>query len=415
MSDRNYFPALRGRFGDWAYYATLMKLEQVASRIDYAKDIHSSQSLSELIQRELREGRAKEICEYLQKNDDRFFNSLVVAIYGGSPGWHELDVSGFGEDIDPEDLDDTALHSVGYLSLTKSEQIFALDGQHRLAGIQQALEANSDLGTEELSVIFVAHHNTTEGMQRTRKLFTTLNKQAKPVKKSEIIALDESDAMAIAARHLVENHKYFNAGQIDTLRKQANLPNADYKHFTTIINLYDVLCTVIPFVKERMKGEDAQKLKLYRPSDSKLDEYLKFSEKFFEDLAKSFPRLQEYFSATDKTSILKQVRTDEGGHILFRPIGISIFSDVLKELRASLSYSEAMKKIRGLPVNLNEAPYVNTVWNPHRQTIDTRRAALCRDILLYMLGRGKNVDRLKARYASVLEMDESEVVLPGKI
>lgn len=415
MSERNYFPALRGRFGDWAYYATLMKLEQVASRIDYAKDIHSSKSLSELIQRELREGRAKEICEYLQKNDDRFFNSLVVAIYGGSPGWHELDVSGFGEDIDPEDMDDTALHSVGYLSLTKTEQIFALDGQHRLAGIQQALEANSDLGIEELSVIFVAHHNTPEGMQRTRKLFTTLNKQAKPVKKSEIIALDESDAMAIATRHLVENHEYFNAGQIDTLRKQANLPNADYKHFTTIINLYDVLCTLIPFVKERMKGEDAQKLKLYRPSDSKLEEYLKFSEKFFEDLAKSFPRLEEYFSSTDKTSVLKQVRTDEGGHILFRPIGISIFSDVLKELRASLSYSEAIKKIRGLPVNLNEAPYVNTVWNPHRQTIDTRRAALCRDILLYMLGRGKNVNRLKARYASVLEITEDEVVLPGKI
>jgi len=92
MTERRFIPALRGRFGDWAFYSTLMRLSDVADRIDFAQQIHESRALSELIQRELKEGRAQEIARYLRANEDRFFNSLVVAIYGGSPGWHELDV-----------------------------------------------------------------------------------------------------------------------------------------------------------------------------------------------------------------------------------------------------------------------------------------------------------------------------------
>ena len=415
MSNRFYFPSLRGRFGDWAYYSTLMKLEHVAERVDYAKDIHNSQSLSDLIQRELREGRAKEICDYLKNNEDRFFNSLVVAIYDGSPRWHEMDISTHGDDVDPEDLDDTALHSVGFLSITHKEKIFALDGQHRLAGIQQALATNPELGTQELSVIFVAHHNTPEGMQRTRKLFTTLNKQAKPVKKSEIIALDESDVMAITTRHLVENHKYFNAGQIDTMRKQANLPKTDYSHFTTIINLYDVLSVAIPYIKERLSGKDAQDLKLYRPNDNKLEEYLDFSERFFEDLAKNFTKLGEYFSSSDKSEFLKAVRTEKGGHVLFRPAGLLIFAEILKELRSKSRYADAVELLKKLPTNLGEAPYAGTLWNPHKKTMNTRHSALCRDILLYMIGRGKNIDKLKVRYARALDRPEDGVELPPRV
>ncbi len=127
------------------------------------------------------------------------------------------------------------------------------DGQHRLAGIKQALGAECSLADEELPVIFVAHHNTPEGLRRTRKLFTTVNKHAKAVKKSEIIALDESDVVAIVTRHLVENHPYFSDGQVDILRKQPNLAPGDVKHFTTIINLYDTLDVLLLRVHKRIK------------------------------------------------------------------------------------------------------------------------------------------------------------------
>ncbi|MGD9537121.1 MAG: DNA sulfur modification protein DndB [Alphaproteobacteria bacterium] len=413
MTKRHYIPALRGRFGDWAYYSTLMTMQQVATRISYAQEIHSSQSLSELIQRELKEGRAKEIAEYIGKNDDRFFNSLVVAIYGGSPGWHELEVTA-GEDVESDELDDTALYSIGYLSLTSEEKIFALDGQHRLAGIQQALKKDSALGDEELPVIFVAHHNNAEGLRRTRKLFTTLNKQARPVKKSEIIALDESDMMAIASRHLVETHKYFNRGQIDVMRKQANLAPNNTQHLTTIINLYDVLNVILPYVKERLDREKAYQLKVYRPADDKVEEYCAFAGKFFEDLAKTFPPLKRYFEAKNREAVLEEMRTD-GGHILFRPLGLLIFSRILRELRKTMTYQEALKALAKLPVSMDAAPYADTIWNTHRKTIEIRREAVCREVLLYMLGRVKKGEELRRKYARALEQPEDKVNLPDKI
>jgi len=76
---RRFLPALRGIFGDWAYYSCLMSLTELSARVTFAKEIHKSKELSALIQRELKRTRAKEIAEYLQNNPERFFNSLVVA------------------------------------------------------------------------------------------------------------------------------------------------------------------------------------------------------------------------------------------------------------------------------------------------------------------------------------------------
>ena len=50
---------------------------------------------------------------------------------------------------------------------------------------------------DEVSVIFVAHEATSQGLERTRRLFTTLNKTDRPVSKGDIIALDEDDVVAI--------------------------------------------------------------------------------------------------------------------------------------------------------------------------------------------------------------------------
>src|SRR5207248_1544309 len=93
-ANRQYMPALRGRFGDWAFYSVLMTLDQVAHHVRYAEEIHETPrtNLSRLIQRELNTGRSREIADYLRQNPDRFFNSLVLAIYGGDPAWHEFDV-----------------------------------------------------------------------------------------------------------------------------------------------------------------------------------------------------------------------------------------------------------------------------------------------------------------------------------
>lgn len=415
MTTRHYLPALRGRFGDWAYYSTLMPMGEIAARINFADDLHEKKNLSSLIQRELKGDRANEIAEYIRSNDDRFFNSLVVAIYGGNPQWHPFDVKPAATDISIDDLDVTARYSVGYLSLTEDEKVFALDGQHRLAGIKQAVENDGSIGKEELSVIFVAHHSSLEGLRRTRKLFTTLNKQAKPVKKSEIIALDEADIIAIVTRHLVENHPYFNDDQVDVLRKQPNLVHGDVAHFTTIINLYDTLDIILLRGWKRLGAAKAAEFKGRRPGDNEINEFISYAGRFIEQLGNAFPDLGVYFTATSnmRSTILVKMRSAELGHILFRPIGLQMFSQILAVLMGKATMEESMALLQSLPTRLSGPPYADTIWNPIAETVENKRRSLCRDVLLYMIGRWRGeADSLLGRYAVALGKAPGETKLP---
>ncbi|PMY01453.1 DndB, partial [Pseudomonas sp. MPR-R2A5] len=88
-------------------------------------------------------------------------------------------------------MPDSVRDTVGVLHLTGQESLFAVDGQHRVEGIKGALARSGKVSGHELTVILVAHRNTASGLQRTRRLFSTLNRYAKPVTPGEIVALDE--------------------------------------------------------------------------------------------------------------------------------------------------------------------------------------------------------------------------------
>ena len=212
-------------------------MDQIADQIHIAQEIHSSKVLKDMIQRQIT-NRAAQISDYLLKQPQRFFNSLIVGVYGGSPDWYELKV-GPNRHPDVPELPSELDGVLGILRLDGTQTLFAIDGQHRAQGIKQALEKNDELKKEEVSVIFVAHKNDPAGMERTRRLFTTLNRYAKPVSKSEIVALDEDDIIAIITRELVEKYPLFQ--EKISLSKTKAIAVKDNKSFTTIITLYDVM------------------------------------------------------------------------------------------------------------------------------------------------------------------------------
>ncbi|MCY3750392.1 MAG: hypothetical protein OXG54_03225 [Gammaproteobacteria bacterium] len=88
--DKLVLPALRGIMGDWVYYSCLMELKELSIRVRYAEEVHKNQYLSDMIQRQLKTNRSKQIAEYLKNQPERFFNSLVIATYDGQPNWHAL-------------------------------------------------------------------------------------------------------------------------------------------------------------------------------------------------------------------------------------------------------------------------------------------------------------------------------------
>ena len=106
-------PALRAHMGDWIYYVTFLRMDQIANQIRLARDIHPSNVLRDMIQREITK-RAGQISDYLLKQPQRFFNSLIVGVYGGSPDWYELEVGTnplFDAEIPPRELEGGPWHS----------------------------------------------------------------------------------------------------------------------------------------------------------------------------------------------------------------------------------------------------------------------------------------------------------------
>ena len=314
-------------------------------------------------------------------------------------------------DINLEDIDYNSRYGVGYLSLSGTEKLFALDGQHRLAGIRSALKEKAEIGDDEVSVIIVAHHTNPAGQKRTRKLFTTLNKTAKPVSKSEIIALDEADAMAITARQLVEHDPRFNDKLVHIKSKQSNLPKSDRDHLITLINLYDIL--EILFAKSQ-RGTKSADLKRLRPSDADLEKFFDQAKSYFELLGKSAPELRRCMASANPDAVIKKNRHDDGGHVLFRPVGLLIFTEIVATLRrtSAMSLEDGVVALKLLPTDLAEPPYANILWDTQTGTMNVKNRALTRDLLLYYLGHIKESGRIKklqARYALLLGDDAAKL------
>jgi len=409
-------PALRGIMGDWVYYSCLLSLRELSSRVDYAKEIHTNKNLSDMIQRQLEKRRSVLISEYLRTQPERFFNSLVVATYGGQPNWHALsDVRNKANNEEIKDLSEMTIASVGFLTLSGDEKLFALDGQHRLAGIKKAVtnSLNHDFD-DEVSVLLVEHKDTRKGLERTRRLFTTLNKNAKPVSKSDTIALDEDDVMAICIRRLIEETDLFSDKRIAFVANNT-MPATNTSSLTTIGNLYDVLITLFTVAETPFKKQK-KNLQKIRPDDENLDSYFNFSKDFFVQLSKHLYELKEFFNASNTTRVVKKYRGNHGGSVLFRPVGLGIFVRVIALLTKDMSLADAIKIAGRLPRELNKIPYKGLIWDVNTKRILNvgKNKVTLREILLYMVGASTMSDEdLMKRYRE--EIGDEKVELPATV
>jgi DNA sulfur modification protein DndB len=406
-------PALRGVMGNWVYYSCLMGIKELANRVSYADEVHKNQGLSDMIQRQLKKSRSAQIAEYVEEQPERFFNSLVVATYGGHPKWHELDSVKSTEKKALTDLDEATISSVGFLEFDGTEKLFAIDGQHRLAGIKKAIKDGLQQDPfDDISVIFVAHEKSAKGMARTRRLFTTLNKTAKPVSKGDIIALDEDDVMAICVRRLIEETTLFKDDRIAFVATN-NMPTANLVALTTIGNLYDVLTILFTTANTDLKAPKASLQKM-RPDDETLDKYFSLAENYFELLRDNVSELKNFFGATDTETVVKKQRGSFGGSFLFRPLGLDIFTRVVAKLTKTLSLADAVKRAALLPRTLSKAPFEGLLWDTSNKTILSGHNVTLREILLYMVGASAmSEQKLTERYRK--ETGDDKLALPKQI
>ena len=183
------YPALRLRTGSFRYYVVKMSARELSENVKYASELYEDRTLDEAIQRILNESEVnKEIVEYLKQQPDRFFSSIVVAALEGNPMFYPLEImedSRFALFHDDLRLNE----SFGFLKFDGTQKYYALDGQHRLTAIKTLLNRNNsdpdgapeDLEKDEFSVIvIVPSQEDADFMQKYRRLFSHLNRYAKP-------------------------------------------------------------------------------------------------------------------------------------------------------------------------------------------------------------------------------------------
>ena len=400
-------PVVRGEIGGREYYIGKMTFQELAAKVQFYNELEEAPELDVLLQRGLSK-RSEDMTTYLLKQEERFYGAIIVAAWGGKP--HYIRVKMEDHPLLNDDFE------FGLLKFDGRQEYFALDGQHRLRSIKDAIEQKRELRTEEVSVIIVTHDKTEEGNIRTRRLFHTLNKYARPTTTGENVALDEDNVISITTRMLLKSGiPILSAPYVKVDKK--NLTKKDVHMFTSLAALYDfnqaVLDAIYTFDKDYLR---------FRPDASHVENVYSVLSEIWVELRE---RVTEFRLVESLTKTPGEVREPEdlaNGHLLFRPIGLRIYGNVIAmalsedksvpiergaELGADVCV-KALDRIAHLPLTLGEAPWRGTVFRGGR--IDTGAWRLAMRLACYMVGVGQlDEGKLLSDYRSHLDDENAEL------
>jgi DNA sulfur modification protein DndB len=341
-----------------------------------------TKNINQILQRDINDKRIKNISNYLVNTNDHFFSSIIVAIHKGNPEWSDVDVSEQftikGKKIDTDNFN-FINNKIGILTLSGGEEIFALDGQHRLVGLRDAIKKNEELGEEEISLVYVIHNQ--ENAERTRRLFTVLNKYAEKPKKAELIILEEDDVAAINTRRLVTNFEPFKKENALTPSKTSSISNSDLKSFTTLVTINKI--NTILYSKNK-------NFYTVRPSKKDINIYYKKSLEFWNFIFESFPEIEDFIDGKKDIKLKGKLfnrNTHTGGSLLLRPVGQENIAKVYKYFDKIDKLDFLKKNIRKIDFSLT-GPYFNYIfWNNGNMVPKELKLKL--DLILFLLGEKK--------------------------
>ena len=373
------YPAIQAQMGDWKYYIVRMKMREIAHEVQLAHDIYEDQTLGDAIQRILGDTRVKnEIVGFLARRPDRFFSSIVVASMEGQPSWTPITID---ESAVPAVFSNmkSLTESFGILAFGDDPKYYALDGQHRVAAIKllidRKVEANPPVGFDDdlLSVIVVLReeHDVPEGewKRRYRRLFSSLNRYAKPTDRDTNIIMDEDDLFAILTRRLITDHTFFQAPGRDkdsfTVQTKGKNLRKNVSHFTTLQTLYDVNRILLKTAIRQNQGWYKNFPLDYqiRPEEEEIDDFYTELSNYWDAILQSVPDLNQ---SSKDMRCHDQVDLDKGlqDHLLFWPIGQELFAKLVRAVLdrefPETGYSSDIEKM----TNALD-PFVKISWELH--------------------------------------------------
>lgn len=401
-------PAICGKIGDTIYYCTTLTFKQISTMVKKVDgELHTANSLKEQIQRSLTDNYIK-IKDYILKRDDRFFDSLVLAVYDGDPKWTEVRF----------EIDDVQYPNVGLLEFSGQEKIFPVDGQHRVEGIRAAVSDNNEIGNETISVMLIGHQNTREGMEKSRRIFSTLNRYVKPVRLGDIIALDEDDIVAIVTRELLETYPLFMGNRVKVSNTKS-MPQSDKEAFTSLMTLYEChLAIYRTFLcqkeqKKLNKSQVKERLK-YRPSDEILKEFNQQLVFFWDCMTSTFEEIRNYINDNSDNPAEELRSTVNGGNLFFRPVGLLPFVEAVARisLENNIPFDEIIAEYANLDRNVHSELWDMVLWNPRTKKMIMRNQSLVNFLLIKMIDVNVLTEKerfsMTSKYATIFNVDLNE-------
>lgn len=462
----NIYPALRLKMGSsddgWEYYAIKMRMKDVAKEIGFAEEFEENKTLDNIYQRARGKRAKNEMVKFLANRSDRFYSSIVVAARGGAPTFADAKPQSKELNFFYEGEND-----FGLLKFDGGQNYYALDGQHRVTSIQTLLDTSEEgikhlkkigvkapdgFANESVSVIIVTTTgDDDEWRKKYRRLFSALNRNAKPVDADTIIAMDEDDLFCILTRRLILEHPFFfwDGAAEANIKVQCKGPNIpSYKtgiskgepkgHFTTLQTLKDMsielLRTTINENKWKIDPFSDKKIKLSqfiqnRPSDDDIETYYKELSDVWDALLEALPDLEEKDPMLMRINNCDEEELDHRpgseNSALFRPLiqekilaplARTILNDDEAETKEEMV--ESLKKLSKLNWSLHEAPWRHLIliqgesgWKMANEDRDKRIIRL-EQILHEIFGITSKSDEelleLKGFYQSYLSCSDEE-------
>lgn len=224
-----HVPAMRGKIGSRTYYACLMPMSAIPNLFKFTDWAGFTPEDRE--QRVLNEKRVPELRDYINENDEDYIFSSITASYKSVPIFDPVP-NGNGMD-----------GAIGVLKLKLGDELIINDGQHRCAGIAEALKDNPGIGDHTISVLLFPW----ESKERVQQMFSDLNRFVQKTSKSLDILYDKRDKISAATLASLDQVPVFRDL---TDKDSVSLKSKSTKLFT-LAALYDAN-------RELLKGREGE-------------------------------------------------------------------------------------------------------------------------------------------------------------
>jgi len=443
------------QMGNTEAFIGSVTLEWLSSRVRFASQlplfqkkydpqtdnvVRDRETIDELLQRPLDWSRQAALTLYLVARKNHKFPALLVV---QSPPWvdnsdaPEWDENGRSRqsccDFISLDKDNT----IGLLDLSEKVAIFALDGQHRLMGVQGLMELIKtgrlqrynknknpvgaaitvddlkqqyqvesahlqNLASERIGIEFIpavlAGETRDEARRRVRSIFVHVNLMAVNLSKGQLAVLNEDDGFSIIARKVAVTHPLLK-------EKKKRNPRVNWDSATVAAK--STVLTTLQAIKEMSERYLGPKFTHWRsankkgfipirPEDDELEEGLREFEALFEGLS-SLVSYQQLESGTE-TPEMRRFSHEKGsgdGNLLFRPIGQVALAQAMGILvfEKGVSLKELIDKLQEFDVDggFSGMEYPQSLWygvlyDPSKRRVLVSGRDLAAKLLVYILG-----------------------------